>query len=828
MGVFQTAMSHWQQPEGGRQTGLRIFNSLTGNTDAFIPSNGNQVSRYICGPTVYDSSHVGHARNYMTFDILRRIMSDYFRYDVFYVMNITDLDDKIIIRSHQRHLQSVIEFIATLDHPSVDTDQVKTLISQGELLVSLKNAAIADISACTGSLKETLAALTKEGVTVPAEFQTEYCVQEGYLNLARHFEQEFFEDLDMLNIRRPNAVTRVSEYVPNIVDYVQKIIDNGYAYESHGDVYFDLQSFEKDGFTYHKCSPSLSSEASAELLDEGEGALVRGGYKRHPFDFALWKQSKPGEPGWDSPWGKGRPGWHIECSAMAGDLLGSNVDINCGGVDLRFPHHDNQLAQSEAHYGCKQWVNYFLHTGHLHIQGHKMAKSLKNFITIRECLRIYSANQLRIMFLKHRFDSPLDIDLVGAGNENNGTLMIESATIGSTSVLDQARALIENDRVFELQKGTNVCQKFEIPSSSDSFAMTFSLDGEPSITLEWELEEGVLGEPIALRAGGRIRQMEEAVQLERKFTDFILNCRTLLRLQAPRSQTYLNQRWTEEDKNLQKDLNTVRQAFHEALCDSINTPKCLELLQQLINTTNGYMKANYLDVKRDLLVSILTWFTNSINVFGINTEEDLGQMGYQWEESHPRVVENRVSSVLDEFCSRRDSIRAAARDKVEGGLIQTLCEHNYIAQTVNEDSPISQKVLAAYIEFLASISAVADQPQAVLKLCDRVRDDVMPFLGVRFEDDAYMKGVSVWKLDSIASILRDRERDALICARANERSLKRNAKSKKLRARRLNWLPSLPLSSSRSIPLGPENSVRMTMMACRSPRLMARNCPRVW
>jgi len=294
-----------------------------------------------------------------------------------------------------------------------------------------------------------------------------------------------------------------------------------------------------------------------------------------------------------------------------------------------------------------------------------------------------------------------------------------------------------------------------------------------------------------LRAGGRIRQMEEAIQLERKFTDFVLNCRTLLRLQAPRSQTHLNQRWTDEEKALQKDLSAVRQGFHEALCDSLNTPKCLELLQQIVNTANGYMKTNYLDVKRDLLVSVLTWFTNSLNIFGINTQESLGQLGYQWEGSHPSVVENRVASVLDEFCSRRDAIRAAARDKVSGDLIKTQCEHNYIVQSVDEDSPITQKILAAYIEFLGAISAVADQPQKVLSLCDRVRDDVMPFLGVRFEDDAYMKGVSVWKLDSVASILRDREKRRIDMCEGKRKKLEKE-RQKQEAARKKAELAAIP------------------------------------
>jgi len=171
--------------------------------------------------------------------------------------------------------------------------------------------------------------------------------------------------MKLLGMRPASALTRVSEYVPDIVRYVQQIIDNGFAYAEEEGVYFDTQAFHNAGFAYGKTSPHIKNKA--ELLAEGEGALSAEFKKRCPNDFALWKKAKAAEPRWDSPWGSGRPGWHIECSAMASDLLGADVDINCGGVDLQFPHHDNQLAQSEAHFGCKQWVNYFLHTGHLHI-----------------------------------------------------------------------------------------------------------------------------------------------------------------------------------------------------------------------------------------------------------------------------------------------------------------------------------------------------------------------------------------------------------------------------------------------------------------------------
>jgi cysteinyl-tRNA synthetase len=253
-----------------------------------------------------------------------------------------------------------------------------------------------------------------------------------------YWERDYFNDMAALNVEPPTTLTRVSEYVPEIVKFVEGIISNGYAYEAKGSVYFDTRAFDgakggrsaervngaSDGqdewrHVYAKLQPW--SKDNKSLLEEGEGACVtffsshrssdatsgslslEAFGKRSPSDFALWKKSKSGEPSWPSPWGEGRPGWHIECSVMASAVLGPNMDIHSGGIDLAFPHHDNEMAQSEvreiprdsnmayvypalfsqAYHNCRQWVNYFLHTGHLHIEGLKMSKSLKNFITIK-------------------------------------------------------------------------------------------------------------------------------------------------------------------------------------------------------------------------------------------------------------------------------------------------------------------------------------------------------------------------------------------------------------------------------------------------------------
>lgn len=224
--------------------------------------------------------------------------------------------------------------------------------------------------------------------------------------LTTHYEDRFMEDMRALNCLDPDEVTRVTDYGPQIIEFVSRIERNQFAYESEGNVLFDIGAFEAANNKYARLEPWNRNDKN--LQADGEGSLTeeKSG-KRGTADFALWKSSKPGEPSWPSPWGPGRPGWHIECSAMAFDKLGSQIDIHSGGIDLAFPHHDNELAQSEAYWAdhCPghqhQWVNYFLHMGHLSISGSKMSKSLKNFTTIREALDRgeWTPRSLRIVFL---------------------------------------------------------------------------------------------------------------------------------------------------------------------------------------------------------------------------------------------------------------------------------------------------------------------------------------------------------------------------------------------------------------------------------------------
>lgn len=234
-----------------------------------------------------------------------------------------------------------------------------------------------------------------------------------FTDVTKYWEQDFLSDMDTLNVLRPDVITRVTTYVPQIAEFVDKIIAKGYAYEADGSVYFDIAAFEKDGNPYARLRPESRNDKA--LQEEGEGSLSKNvGGKRGAGDFALWKKSKAGEPSWPSPWGQGRPGWHIECSVMAADVLGSKMDIHSGGIDLAFPHHDNELAQSEAYFcehgkGPHEWVNYFMHVGHLSISGSKMSKSLKNFQTIKDALKDYTPRGMRIVFLKGKWHQGVEI-----------------------------------------------------------------------------------------------------------------------------------------------------------------------------------------------------------------------------------------------------------------------------------------------------------------------------------------------------------------------------------------------------------------------------------
>ncbi|CAZ83216.1 unnamed protein product [Tuber melanosporum] len=387
----------WTPPpsHGAPLPPLHIYNSLTREKNVFVPidPSGRRITWYCCGPTVYDAGHLGHARNYVTTDVLRRILRDYFGFDVQFVQNVTDVDDKIILRARQQHLLE--EFIS---RNSSITPEVASTVSTAWTAYLKKNTAAGDDVTpenfetwAVGAQKEIMMILDEKTTNATSSILLPYLDSlnqgreyppEVFSKLTSYWENHFNEDMATLNVLPPTTVTRVSEFIPENVAFVKKLVDRGFAYPT------------ADG---------------SSLIADGEAS------KKTPQDFALWKAfkaEKPGEPSWDSPWGKGRPGWHIECSVMCSEVLGGQVDIHSGGIDLAFPHHDNEIAQSEAYWdGCcdtpktadgkHQWVNYFLHMGHLSIHGSKMSKSLKNFVSIRDALTRggWTPRGLRVVFL---------------------------------------------------------------------------------------------------------------------------------------------------------------------------------------------------------------------------------------------------------------------------------------------------------------------------------------------------------------------------------------------------------------------------------------------
>ncbi|XP_034243855.1 cysteine--tRNA ligase, cytoplasmic isoform X2 [Thrips palmi] len=425
----------WEPPSRTAIPVLKLYNSLTRQKEEFVPQNGRKVTWYSCGPTVYDASHMGHARSYISFDILRRVLSDYFNFDVQYVMNITDIDDKIIKRARQHYLfeqylkeeKSLSQILEDVDavvrrlketlqnttdpDKKIMLDQMlsKVVVVMGDVEIAVKSKSEENILAAKKNLLE----VAKDPLSdwLDSSLGSSVADNSIFSQLPRFWEAEFHKDMDALNVLRPHVLTRVSEYVPEIIAFTQKIIDCGMAYEAGGSVYFDVGKFDsKENHHYAKLVPEAFGDE--KQLQDGEGDLCIGqdrlNEKRSPTDFALWKKSKAGEPSWDSPWGSGRPGWHIECSVMASAILGPSIDIHTGGVDLKFPHHDNELAQSEAYFDNDNWIRYFLHSGHLTISGCKMSKSLKNFVTIKDALNKYSSRQLRFAFLLHSWKDTLD------------------------------------------------------------------------------------------------------------------------------------------------------------------------------------------------------------------------------------------------------------------------------------------------------------------------------------------------------------------------------------------------------------------------------------
>lgn len=299
-----------------------VYNTLTKKKEEFKPLNPPKVTMYVCGPTIYDYFHIGNARSFVMADILRRYL-EYKNYEVKFVMNLTDVDDKLIKKANEEN---------------VKVEQV-----------------------------------------------------------AQKYADAFFEDITKLGIKKADIYPKATEHMDDIINLISELVDKNYAYNINGNVFYDVKNFKGYGKLSGKNIDDLESGARIEINEE----------KKNPLDFSLWKKAKPNEPYWKSPWGNGRPGWHVECSAMSMKHLGSTIDIHAGGSDLIFPHHENEIAQSEA---CctPEFVKYWIHFGFLNINQEKMSKSLGNFFTTRDILKKYSANAIRYFFSQTHFSGPLN------------------------------------------------------------------------------------------------------------------------------------------------------------------------------------------------------------------------------------------------------------------------------------------------------------------------------------------------------------------------------------------------------------------------------------
>ncbi len=303
-------------------TKVMLYNTLSQKKEELVPYSQNKIKMYVCGPTVYSSAHLGHARAAVTFDVIERFLS-HIGYEVTYVRNFTDIDDKIISKANE-----------------------------------------------TG---------------VPTQ------------EISEKYIQEYKEDMASIGVKSPTIQPKVTEHVPEIVEMIERIIDNGHAYQSGDDVFFSVKKFKGYGKLSRRDPDDMLAGARIDINEK----------KEDPLDFALWKGAKPGEPFWESPWGNGRPGWHIECSLMSTKYLGESFDIHGGGKDLIFPHHENEIAQSEAATG-KPFAKYWIHNGLIQINREKMSKSIGNILNVREAVSMWSNEAIRLFFLSHQYLNPAD------------------------------------------------------------------------------------------------------------------------------------------------------------------------------------------------------------------------------------------------------------------------------------------------------------------------------------------------------------------------------------------------------------------------------------
>lgn len=360
---------------------IQIYNTLSRQKEIFKPIEENKVKMYVCGPTVYNYIHIGNARPAIVFDTVRRYL-EFSGYDVHYVSNFTDVDDKLIKAANQL------------------------------------------------------------GEDVPT--------------IAERFIQAYFEDVEALGCKRANIHPRVTESIDIIIDFINSLIDKGFAYEAGGDVYYKTREFNGYGKLSHQSIDELRIGSRIEIGDKKQDAL----------DFVLWKAAKEGEIFWDSPWGKGRPGWHIECSAMAKRYLGDTIDIHAGGQDLAFPHHENEIAQTEA-LTNKPFANYWMHNGYININNEKMSKSLGNFVLVHDIIKLHDPQLIRFFMLSVHYRHPINYDEELLESTRKGLERLKTSYANLKHRINSSTNLTTEDNVW--YEKIQACRQEFVNAMNDDF-----------------------------------------------------------------------------------------------------------------------------------------------------------------------------------------------------------------------------------------------------------------------------------------------------------------------------------------------------------------------
>jgi len=497
---------------------LKVYNTINRRKEEFVPRDEGKVGMYVCGPTVYNYIHIGNGRTYLSFDIIYRYLK-YKGYDVTYVRNITDVDDKIINRAGEE---------------GIEPDEI-----------------------------------------------------------AERYAEAFRQDTENMGLASPTIVPKATEHINGMIEIIESLIDKGLAYEVDGDVYFEITRFSEYGKLSHR---------NLEDMRAGERVEVDP-RKHHPMDFALWKSAKPGEPSWDSPWGKGRPGWHIECSAMSLKYLGVDFDIHGGGRDLIFPHHENELAQTEGYTG-EEFVRYWLHAGMVNIGEEKMAKSLGNIILVRDLLKDHNPNVLRLLALGTHYRSPIDFGTEKLREAESAYDRFVNVRTRIEHALDSETITMWPEKIEHIDKLESAVEQAKekfIESMDDDFNTAAALAALFELVREINMFIEAYGDQVTLHAKDALKKADEM----------------LLELSGALG---LNLVLPEAGEAAEKIPNTIYDLANEVLMTSPDSRRKDELVDEILERRNQARK------ERDW--ALADRIRDSLTKMGIEIEDT--PLGSRW------------------------------------------------------------------------------------------------------------------------------------------------------------------------------------------------------